>query len=610
MLLWLFVLGGFAFDFDAYSFYGGGDLAKNSHWLTMYALYNTKFPEESQKEQLASNLETLLSDKVICSNSGGTWFATGLLFDETFQRLFTLPRNQVESYMTEYWSAVIARKWAKLSDEELCGEETWADWGWHRFVNWIADRYPSMASIHTADYGLCIDEDGNNHFWELWLDAVCETCAETPTFPLENTMWRIHAAMMHDGISHVDEFSASVLGDVSIKAKMWELPNFGPDTVGGPVLPFYFDVDFTDADSAMDKRIEIPYFEESQEIELENYDYECSTEGPDNVCVKKNVVSRKIPLDDFIAPMVEKYENYHVPALLSYVSSEALPLFMSHWYTESKMPDMELDEPLPPRRIRSLISDVIWAAKEAQVGATEEGANEMLTGGMFVEALLERMAGFVAPMHVGDMYYGTVDGGAFDNSAVTGAILGLQQKFPDARSGKSIFAFDSLDTNFPRIFGTSTRGPMGPAEVILENNYDSPVWTRSAGQATLTKWEVTTIDNEVKGIRGGYKYELYCLQLHCAFEGLAAWACMLADENCLEEYLKCAGTIESVMEVLRTLDSPETASIFDVVADDAVSLDWFIVRGLALIGGLATLYSVARLFKTKSTYTVVDEEEH
>merc|ERR1719461_571788 len=49
--------------------------------------------------------------------------------------------------------------------------------------------------------------------------------------------------------------------------------------------------------------------------------------------------------------------------------------------------------------------------------------------------------------------YATVDGGVFDNGGYSGVVKGLQQMFPDAKSGKRILAFDGNPNDVPRAMG-------------------------------------------------------------------------------------------------------------------------------------------------------------
>merc|ERR1719326_2128178 len=101
---------------------------------------------------------------------------------------------------------------------------------------------------------------------------------------------------------------------------------------------------------------------------------------------------------------------------------------------------------------------------------------------MYIEGLLEWFAGLVDPMEVSsNLKYGTVDGGSFDNSAVTGSVLGLQQKYPDATSGKSILAFDSLKTDIPKLMGAVEEPATG--SLVFENVYDAPDFSYTVGEA-------------------------------------------------------------------------------------------------------------------------------
>jgi len=189
-----------------------------------------------------------------------------------------------------------------------------------------------------------------------------------------------------------------------------------------------------------------------------------------------------------------------------------------------------------------------------------------ITLSKWLEAFTVRHLRLVQPQVVGkvsgrNVAYSTVDGGVFDNGGYSGTIKGLQQMFPEAKTGKKILAFDGNPSDIERAMGVQKNfSPMpepwpevnmGPAEQILEDNLDNPEFVWHEGLSTLSMWKVTTVENPSHGIKGGYEYDFYYLQSNYT---QPPFVCMCAEETCNPYYTATVDQVQDVITLLQKLD--------------------------------------------------------
>lgn len=521
--------------FDAFAFSGGGHVAFLYEAMGFWATYQHSFHGGTVKH----NLQRLIKDKVMGSNSGGSWFSTAILHDESLQAVMTLDHPAFVKELDSYFRGVAERKTAAMSS--CSGSFT----GQALVVLSMIPQVKELSAIKEFN---CVDDrqgqgQSKNFFWENCMKAFFKNSRAKPTFDVGSLIWTLQAAMYKNGAfgkAGIDHGLTQLGIDNGLTQLGNRLAPLGraarfdfPDIHGNIVVPIFFKVSFAEqSTNPKPVSVWIPLLDGKKTTRLSNM----ACTGLLGACTApfhgNGPLDVEVNVDDMKQVILDRY-TADFPKMLSFASSNFWGAMSNHFMLGLKGLKAQAKD------IETMLVTNYWlqdrlTVQPAEKTAGEEGYNFAIT-----------------------------DGGISDDTGIVGAVRGLQEKFPtDKKTTRRILAYHVNGWTIDPLYGLArpidmqVGGTDSDAMPHIFDNATQSEKTFRAGHATLRVISALTVDHRNRGIKGGYRYEVWAFNPNCEkgagwTSGLvASMSCLVADPACLEYYHACAMSAADMIKVL------------------------------------------------------------